>query len=677
MKLKTLSSPAENTQENRSEMPQRAVTVRVVVLSLLLAVLFGYIIPYIDVYFSDTFLGAAHLPPGAVGALLILLLVVNPLLKVLSHRWAFTRNELLTIYATCLFSCLVPGHGGENFFVSVIIGPFYFASPENKWMSFLQPHLSHWFTPALLPNGQVNTKLVESWYLGSGAVPWMMWLVPLLVWSSMIIASYIMLGCLSVMLRAQWAEREALAYPLLKLPLEMTEGNAGGLPALFSNKAMWVGFGIAVFIELMNGLNKYFPDVPAISLNLPSSQFFTEAPWNQLNISDMKVWLMVVGITYLLTSEVSFSLWFFYWFIRLQLLFAYMIGMPPATLPKMLGHTAGAQLFTGFQQVGAYCGFAVIVIWAAREHLWHIARRAFGRVRAAPDEKQEALSYPAAFWGFVFSFAFLICWSVAAGIAPHIAILLWIVYLVLAITLTRIVIECGLLFVQQGWTPVNTIAMLGGSGPGTWLPPASIVPSNFLQLSMFTDMRAFLMPSFMQAFKLAQGKRIEMRRLLALISAVILIALGMSVWMNVRLGYEYGGLQLNSWFASGGPKVAASYSGTLISSPPQASWGNWFWLGAGVAETVGLSWARSQFLWFPLHPIGLLMCLTYPMNKMWFSIFLGWLAKTLVTKFVGNDGYQKLIPFFLGIVLGSVMMMLFWLGINVLTGVTNYNLMPT
>jgi len=71
------------------------------------------------------------------------------------------------------------------------------------------------------------------------------------------------------------------------------------------------------------------------------------------------------------------------------------------------------------------------------------------------------------------------------------------------------------------------------------------------------------------------------------------------------------------------------------------------------------------------------MCLTYPMNKMWFSILLGWLAKTLVTKFVGNDGYQKLIPFFLGIVLGSVMMMLFWLGINILTGVTNYNLMPT
>ena len=54
-------------------------------------------------------------------------------------------------------------------------------------------------------------------------IPWGAWLVPLLAWGSLIFASYIILGCLSVMLRAQWAEREALAFPLLRLPLEMTE----------------------------------------------------------------------------------------------------------------------------------------------------------------------------------------------------------------------------------------------------------------------------------------------------------------------------------------------------------------------------------------------------------------------------------------------------------------------
>jgi hypothetical protein len=306
----------------------------------------------------------------------------------------------------------------------------------------------------------------------------------------------------------------------------------------------------------------------------------------------------------------------------------------------------------------------------------HITRRAFGRVRATSGESAEALSYPAAFWGFVLALFFLIGWSVAAGIAPLVAIVLWILYLVLAITLTRIVIECGLLFVQQGWTSTNTIAMLGGSGPGTWLPAASIVPANMLQLSMFTDLRAFLMPSFVQSLKLASDRKIEMRKMLALISVVILIGLGMGIWMNVRLGYEYGGLQLNSWFAQSGAQLPASYSSTLIHATQPVGWGNWFWLGIGVAETIAITAARNYFLWFPLHPIGLLMCLTYPMNQMWFSIFLGWLAKTLISRFGGNESYQKLIPFFLGLILGDVAMMLFWLAINVYTGVMKYNLMP-
>src|SRR3712207_2377992 len=70
----------------------RGVTPRVIVLSLFLAVLFGWIISITDYRFSNTFLGATHLPPGAVGAILLLLLVVNPLLWVLRLRH-FSRNE--------------------------------------------------------------------------------------------------------------------------------------------------------------------------------------------------------------------------------------------------------------------------------------------------------------------------------------------------------------------------------------------------------------------------------------------------------------------------------------------------------------------------------------------------------------------------------------------------------
>src|SRR4051794_18073873 len=84
------------------------VTRRVVVLCLVLAAIFGYLIPVIDYKLFNTFLGGTHLPPGAIAALLVLLLIVNPLLRAVAHKPVFTRNEVLTVYTTCLFSCLIP-----------------------------------------------------------------------------------------------------------------------------------------------------------------------------------------------------------------------------------------------------------------------------------------------------------------------------------------------------------------------------------------------------------------------------------------------------------------------------------------------------------------------------------------------------------------------------------------
>ena len=423
--------------EAPDEAPRRSLTFRVVVLCLLLAVFFGYVIPIVDVKMSNTFMGAQHLPPSAVGVLIVLLLIVNPLLRLLSKKSTFSRGELLTVYISCLFSTLVPGHGGEGFFISQIIAPFYFATRENKWLALWQQYVPKWMTPAYQADphgayGPLGHQAVEGWFNGlppGGSIPWSAWFIPLIAWASLIFAMYGALACLSVMLRAQWGDREALAFPLLRLPLEMTQDvdsaeQHGVLGRFWKNPVLWIGVGVAVFIQTVNGLHLYFPDVPAIPLSLDMGPMLQESPWNQIGTVPVFIWPIVVGITFLLTSEVSFSLWFFYWFIKLQLLGAYFVGLSPATSPGAL--QAWGKAFTSYQRIGGYIAYVLLTLWAGREHFKHIARRAFGRTRATDEEASEALSYPVAFWGFFGCSAFIIGWGYLAGVRPDIALAFWV-----------------------------------------------------------------------------------------------------------------------------------------------------------------------------------------------------------------------------------------------------------
>ena len=662
------------------------VTFRVVALCLTLAVVFGYALPVIDYKIQNTFLGGSHLPAGAVGVLLILVLIVNPLLRLLRRTWALSRNEALTVYISCLFSSLVPGHGSENFIIPNLIAPFYFATRENKWLDFLTPYVKPWMTPSVTANGTVNQDVVTGWYQGipaSAPVPWAAWLVPMTFWLGFVIVSYAMFGCLSIILRAQWAEREALAFPLLKLPLAMTEdmdeaNNRGSIIGdFFRNPMMWSGFAIAAFIQLMKGAHLYFPDFPDFPTSLDTGPLFSEAPLNQLGWVPVGIYPLVVGITYLLTSEISFSLWFFFWFIKFQYIGAYMVGYPVGTMPNADGFPD--KLFTGNQVGGCYLAYVALILWTGREHFKHVALRALGRVKARPEEATELLSYPLAFWGFLVSIGLMIGATVISGVRIDIAVALWASYLVLALGLSRVAVEGGMLALQHGTNPLGAIARLVNSGPSTWMTVEHGASSAaFFQAGMVNHMRGFIMPSFIQGFKLAHDHKISRRPLASLIVATVLIAVIVSWITTVNLGYRAeGALSFgHKWWSQDGPKMPAQFVTSMTSNNQGSAPLAWFWLVVGVALTWGMMLMRSRYAWFPLHPIGYIMSLSYPTAVFWFSIFLGWAFKGLISKFGGGDAYRKTIPLFLGLALGDICMILFWLVIDGWQGRVGHLLLP-
>jgi hypothetical protein len=649
---KSLSATAP-TEEGQSSGRDIGVTRRVIVISLLLAALFGIIVPYNDFKFSNTYLGATHMPPGAILAL-VFMLAAHALLKcvlprTVNQRLNFSRNEVLTVYIIGLFAATVPGKAAENFFVPNLIAPFYFATRENGWLDFLTAHLPSWFTPALTSTSTYNRELVEGWYIG-GNIPWTFWILPLLAWASLILAVYTLLACLAVMLRAQWAAHEALTFPLLRLPLELTQDidykDRPNTQSLLHNPLTWIGMGIAFLIQTANSLNLYFPDVPKIPLSIDASRLFTEAPWNQMGQMPLLVYPVVVGISYLVNREISFSLWFFFLLHKFEYLVAYSLGFMPNAMPDPVWTRGWAKSFISYQQIGAYFAYAALLLWIGREHFRHVLRRAFGHAPSNTAERIEALSYPLAFWGFVSASIFILLWSCAAGVRPTVAVVFWFTYLVMAIGLTRVVVEGGLLCVNAGWMPLSPLAHLIGAGPGAWLGPASGVPLAFMQNVFLIDMKGFLLPSFLHGFKLAHDRGLATRRLLPLVFAVILIALGLGIYTNVQLGYNYGGLQLNGWWATTGPQEPARGATEIMRGVQDNFLANWAWMGVGAGLTWGIVLARAHYSWFILHPIGLLMWSPFVTHVFWVSIFLGWLCKGLIMRYGGADAYRRLTPAF-------------------------------
>jgi hypothetical protein len=87
-----------------------------------------------------------------------------------------------------------------------------------------------------------------------------------------------------------------------------------------------------------------------------------------------------------------------------------------------------------------------------------------------------------------------------------------------------------------------------------------------------------------------------------------------------------------------------------------------------------LAFLRGRFLRFPLHPIGylvVLMTIFYnwvsPYHKeggeaslVWGGVLIAWLLKKLIIKYGGMHSYKQAKPFFIGLVVGSVLALFAW-----------------
>jgi hypothetical protein len=413
-------------------------------IGLVFVVLLCGITPYNNDYLQNARIAGNHLPVGSIFVLLFLVFCVNVLLRKLGPRFALTATELTTIWIMLIATLAIPGISFMEILFPQLVSLRYFATPENEWADTLQPHIPDWLVIT-------DKAAVREFYEGTeglGRVPWAAWLRPLGAWGLFMFVFYFTLYCLSTIIRRQWTERERFSFPLIQVPLGVVSDPPSGsaINTFFKNRLLLLGASIPVLVHLVNGLHSHFPSVPQIPLVYRIYQAFTDKPFYVLGWGQrlqIMIFFSVIGIAYLLTLEISLSLWVFFLFFKLEQIFLEVAGLRP-----------GGGFFNR-QVMGGYLVFVFAILWMSREHLVNVFRKAFSS-RSTVDDSDEPLSYRSAALGFLLGLTALVLLCVIAGYSWWIAAASMLLAIVTSIVLSWFVVNAGLLRIQAPFMPCTS-----------------------------------------------------------------------------------------------------------------------------------------------------------------------------------------------------------------------------
>ncbi len=580
--------------------------------------------------------------PSSPGAILFFscLLLVNIVVGYIGHRFQLSKPDLVLIYCMLLMSVTVPTWGLMFFLIGTTVYPFYYATPENRFAEQLHDHIPSWMVPQ-------DHQAVKEYYEGlpkGASIPWETWVEPMGYWLGLIVAMGFMLICMSSILHRQWSVHERLAYPMMQLPQAMLEGDPttrSRIAPLFRNKIMWLGFAVPFLFLSMKGLNFFFPFLPDPSLRGSIDLFRNTVTLN------MVVNFAYIGFFYLASLDLTFSVWFFYVLCRVEEGTFNMLGI--GSTERMSTYESSPTIAPDLthQQTGAVIVFVLFGLWIARAHIGDVLKTAWNPSRVV-DDSEELLRYRTAVLGFLASFVIVCVWLWRSGIPAVFVPIIVIVSLLFFALVARVVAAAGVPTARSPIVPAYFII----SGFGTSMLGAKGLVALIFTFIWQGESRTSPMVAASNGLKLAEGIRGSKRRLFWGLMIALVASLAASLLTTLNMAYSHGAINLGSlhWAgAHGWPHI-----GTTIETQPEANMRGWLFKGIGGAVEWFLMWAQHRWHWWPLHPIGLAISVGWLVQSIWFSALVSWLLKAIILHVGGSKLFRLLKPFFLGLILGEV-----------------------
>lgn len=587
---------------------------------------------------------------------LYVLTLANRLLRRIAPALALTKNELSLIYIALAISSASAQFA--EYLVPSLIGPFTLANPNTAFLDQLTGPLVQWFT-IRQPDAVrfLNTGNADLWhYFGAWVLPW-------LGWSFMVTVLLFTTLCTGVLFYRQWADKERLPFPILELPLRLTEYDGRRLTG---DKFFLIGFAIAGSLVCWNGFASLYPALPSIPIKRQVYADFSGqgAPLNVFGTVYASFHPFAIGLGYLLPVDLTFSVGACYW---LQAIFRY--------IAASYGMGAGEARFAAveYQAFGAWMALAVYALWAARAHL----KSAWIEAMTGNGQESDGLpfSYRVALFGFLGGISTLCLLGTLLGLSAGAAVIFFLIYFALVTAMARARAELGPPSVDLFFTAPGKamVAAFGGTAFGT---------QSLASLSLFYWMSLEYpwhpMGHQLEALRLADRQRIRTFPIGVLLLLIAVLAFMFAFAFVLHLDFSLGAgsaRQLEStqiYYGTEAYKMAQNW--VTASPPPDA--GAIATMAGGAVVTILLSIARLRFLGWPLHPVGYALISAYTTSYLWLPLWIACLAKWLIVRYGGLALFRRFMPFFIGLLLGEFVLGALWALLAVLTGERLYVFWP-
>jgi hypothetical protein len=654
-----------------------AASFRAILIGLVCAASVCALVPFNDFVYSDTSLAAGFFPLAAALGQLLIVLCLNTPLRRFAPAHALTTGEQAVILMMLLIGASLPNWGMMKFLAPTPVAPFYYGSSDAPfWNIFMSLGLPEWLFPVSDMSRGTHDPAV-SWFYNSRpqgeSIPWSAWLRPALAWGVLIGAMVAALVSLARILVPQWQQNERLPFPIVQIHVSLIEAPKPGrlLNDLFRSKGLWIALGAVFVIHTLSLVSTYYPRyAPRVPLSYDFTTLFDTPPLSYLR-SKIKANMLsftVIGATFFIRSRVAFSLWAIYLITAMVDVQLAVDGsqMPEPQLRDM--------------HLGACVAFIAGVLFIGRHHWKTVFLNAIGR---GVDS-----THRVAFWTLIVSACVMFAWLVVVGASAWIAALIVAFVLGAHFVVLRVVAETGLPFFRAGFTTSQVYSQL----PAGWTSTRDVYLAATMGVLGTLSTRDSVMVAAGHGMATAQASgaglddpsRSRAHRFRFGLAMVLALVVGATVAGASTLYVHY------TWptpTLRGAPPERNNFGAVEIPrrdvvTPVKDSAGeNRFppvnhnpavALGTGAGIVALLQILSLRVAAWPFLPVGFVTSHGAFIQNAWFSIFVGWLAKTILVRWGGASMFNAARPVFVGLILGESLAALLGLLVNFIAVTNGY-----